>query len=84
MTKTISTRNINSIIYKPEAIICRNFSDYDVDYINTELLNAKWDQLYNYQRTDSYCKCFEKFYSAHLIIVPLSFQKQLKRNNHHG
>ena len=43
---TACTRKINSVKYQPETIICRNFSNYRVDSINRELLNADWNELY--------------------------------------
>jgi len=57
---TACTRKINSVKYQPETIICRNFSNYCVDSINRELLNADWNKLYNQQTADSAYKCLEQ------------------------
>ena len=40
-------RKINHIKYEPETIQCRNFSKYNVNDINNELLDADWNTIYN-------------------------------------
>ena len=40
-------RKMNNIKHKPETIRCRNFKNYNIDQINNDLLNKKWDHVYN-------------------------------------
>ena len=40
---------MNSSRYEPETITCRDFSKYNVDEINNELLDANWDSVYDSQ-----------------------------------
>ena len=40
-------RKANNIKYEAETIKCRDFSRYNVDIINNELLNAEWKSVYD-------------------------------------
>ena len=40
-------RKANNIKYEAETIKCRDFSQYNVDIINNELLNANWKSIYD-------------------------------------
>ena len=40
-------RKMNSFCYQPEVITCRDFKNCDVNAINSELLNADWNNVYN-------------------------------------
>ena len=40
-------RKANNIKYEAETIKCRDFARYNVDIINTELLNADWKSVYD-------------------------------------
>ena len=42
-------RKMNSFRYQPEVITCCDFKNYDVNAINSELLNANWNNVYNSQ-----------------------------------
>ena len=42
-------RKMNSFRYQPEVITCRDFKNYDVNAINSELLNADWNNVCNRQ-----------------------------------
>ena len=42
-------RKMNTFRYQPEVITCRYFKNYDVSAINSELLNADWNNVYNSQ-----------------------------------
>jgi hypothetical protein len=44
---------LNSFKYQPEVINCRDFSKYDINAINNDLLNADWEQVYNSQSSDT-------------------------------
>ncbi|XP_066929954.1 uncharacterized protein [Clytia hemisphaerica] len=40
-------RKLNHFKYEPETIKCRDFSKYNVDTINNELLNVDWNVVYS-------------------------------------
>ena len=40
-------RKLNHIKYEPETIKCRDYSKYNVDNLNNELLKISWDAVYN-------------------------------------
>ena len=40
-------RKLNHIKFEPETIKCRDYSKYNVDTINNELLNIDWSAVYN-------------------------------------
>ena len=46
-------RKMNSFRYQPEVITCRDFKNYDVNAINSELLNADWNNVYNSQSVNT-------------------------------
>ena len=46
-------RKMNSFRYQPEVIACRDFKNYDVNAVNSELLNADWNNVYNSQSVNT-------------------------------
>ena len=46
-------RKMNSFRYQPEVITCRDFRNYDIKAINSELLNADWNNVYNSQSVNT-------------------------------
>ena len=57
---TACVRKLNSIKYRPEIIICRDFSKYNIDIVSNELLNADWDKVYNSRSANIAYNCFKK------------------------
>ena len=46
--------------YRSEIITCRDYSKYDVNAINTELLYADWDTVYNCRSANTAYKQFKE------------------------
>ena len=63
------TRKMNNIKYQPSYISFRDFSNYDIDKVNNELLASSWESVYNATSPES---AYNNFSSIILNVLNLN------------